>query len=65
MSDKVKPTNEEITTEEAILLEIMELDEMDLAEVTGGSEGNVAEAVLAADCGCRGGSCGTANGFCR
>ncbi|WP_170229785.1 hypothetical protein [Polyangium fumosum] len=55
--------NEEITTEEAIQLEIMELDEMALAEVTGGSE-NVAEAVLAVDCGCRGGSC-NANGYCR
>ncbi|MDI1483410.1 hypothetical protein [Polyangium sp. y55x31] len=64
MSEEKKRPNEKVPTEEAIEIEIAELDDLDLAGVAGGSEGNVAEAVLATDCGCRGGSC-SANGVCR
>ena len=46
MSEKEKCRDEKVSTEETIQLEIMELDDLDLAAVTGGSE-DVAEAALA------------------
>ncbi|MDI3285866.1 hypothetical protein [Polyangium sp. 15x6] len=50
MSDKVKSANENVSTEDAVKLEITELDDLDLAAVTGGSEDgeNVGEAELPA-----------------
>ncbi|MDI1483411.1 hypothetical protein [Polyangium sp. y55x31] len=50
MSDKEKSTNENLSTEDAVQLEITELDDLDLAAVTGGSEDgeNVGEAELPA-----------------
>jgi len=47
MSNNEKNTNETTSTEDTAQLEITELDDLDLAGVTGGNE-DVAEAELAA-----------------